>query len=409
MILGSERTCRAGGRGCSSGQLAFGSPVSITNYIGQTGDGVHANWLERLNGALKEFNVPVKFDQSVTIAGLTNGCLSIASGVIGSTGSACGSGGGGGNVSSVFGRSGAVVAGSGDYTVSQVTGAAVDAAVVHNTGAETIAGAKTFTSNVTMNGNLLLPEGVGYVPAVGGIGLDTAAGLPVVNIGGTTQQVALTSSNISGQAGTALALAATPTQCSGSFATGIAANGNANCATADVIQLAETTPPAGIPNWGVLWFDAAHHAPFFIDNNGQAMQLGLSNLFNSDPGGDVADNLEQRNGSNSENFRVYSSYTNNTTWTRMSLGYDPASGYQVVRSEDATSGNALGLGMYIGASLKWEFASTGMLKPNSDNLYDIGTDTGRRCGAYSRRPRSICTAAGGRILSFRTTAPTARH
>ena len=65
--LGSERTCS--NTGLNSGQLAFGSPVSITNYIGQTGDGIHANWLERLNGALKEFNVPVKFDQSVTIAG----------------------------------------------------------------------------------------------------------------------------------------------------------------------------------------------------------------------------------------------------------------------------------------------------------------------------------------------------
>jgi hypothetical protein len=38
--------------------------------------------------------------------------------------------------------------------------------------------------------------------------------------------------NTSGQAGTALALASTPTQCSsGKFATGIAASGNANCAT----------------------------------------------------------------------------------------------------------------------------------------------------------------------------------
>ena len=61
-----------------------------------------------------------------------------------------------------------------------------------------------------------------------------------------TQQVAFTSSNISGQAGTALALAAAPTQCSGAFATGIAANGNANCTTPNIIQLPETTQPAGI-------------------------------------------------------------------------------------------------------------------------------------------------------------------
>jgi hypothetical protein len=361
----------------AAGQLAFGAPLSITNYIAQTGDGIHSNWLERLSVSLKEFNVPAQFDQSVTLPGLSNGCLNVVSGLISSTGSACGSGGGGGSVSSVFGRTGAVAAATGDYSVGQVTGAAVDSAVVHLANSETITGAKTFTTNVAVSGNLLLPAGSGYVPAVGGIGFDTGAGLPVVNIGGTTQQVALTSSNISGQAGTALALAATPTQCTGSFATGIAANGNANCTTPDIIQLPETTPPAGIANWGVFWFDSATHAPFFIDNNAQAVQLGLTNLFNSDPGGDKADNLEERNGSNSENFRVYSTYTNNTAWTRMSLGYDSASGYQVLRSEDANSGNALGLGMYIGSSLKWGFAATGALKPNTDNSYDIGTDSGQ--------------------------------
>ncbi len=41
------------------GQLAFGSPVSITNYIAQTGDGIHANWLERLTSKEKIFAVPL--------------------------------------------------------------------------------------------------------------------------------------------------------------------------------------------------------------------------------------------------------------------------------------------------------------------------------------------------------------
>jgi hypothetical protein len=364
----------------SAGQLAFGAPVSITNYIAQTGDGIHANWMERLSASLKEFNVPAKFDQSVTLAGLPNGCLNVVSGVIASIGAPCGSSTGG-DVSSVFGRSGAVVASSGDYSVAQVTGAAADAAVVHLANTETITGAKTFTSNVTMSSNLLLPQGSGYVPAVGGIGLDTAAGLPVVNIGGTTEQVALTSSNISGQAGTALALAAVPAQCSGSFATGIAANGNANCAIADVIQLHETAAPAGIPNWGVFWFDSTYHAPFFIDNNGQAVQLGLTNLFNSDPGGDPIDNLEERNGSSAENLRVYSSYTNGgTTWQRTSLGFDaadnPPVGYAVIRSENSTSGSAPGLGFWIGSGLKWVVDSNGTLKPWTDNAFNLGSDTG---------------------------------
>jgi len=64
------------------------------------------------------------------------------------------SGGGGGSVVSVFGRTGAVAAASGDYSVAQVTGAAADAAVVHLAGTETITGAKTFSSTVTLNGNL---------------------------------------------------------------------------------------------------------------------------------------------------------------------------------------------------------------------------------------------------------------
>jgi hypothetical protein len=63
-------------------------------------------------------------------------------------------GGGGGNVASVFGRTGAVTAGTGDYSVSQVTGAVADSAVVHLAGTETITGAKTFSSNVTLSGNL---------------------------------------------------------------------------------------------------------------------------------------------------------------------------------------------------------------------------------------------------------------
>jgi hypothetical protein len=285
----------SGGVALNAGQLAFGAPVSITNYIGATGDGVHPNWLERLTASQHEFNVPIKFDQSVTIAA---------------------------------------------------------------------------------GGNLVLPQANAYVPPVGGIGLDTSAALPVVNIAGTTHQVAFTSSNISGQAGTALALAAAPTQCSGSFATGIAANGNANCTTPNVIQLSETTPPAGIPNWGVLWFDSATHTPRVIDNNGQVVQLGMTNLFNSDPGGDPADNLEQRNGSSAQSFRVYSNFANNTTWQRTSLGYDATDNYAVVRSENATSASAPGLGLWIGSGLKWVVDAAGTLKPWTDNAFNLGSDSG---------------------------------
>jgi hypothetical protein len=55
------------GVGLNAGQLAFGAPVSITNYIGATGDGVHANWLERLTSKQKTFAVPVMISDGNTL------------------------------------------------------------------------------------------------------------------------------------------------------------------------------------------------------------------------------------------------------------------------------------------------------------------------------------------------------
>jgi hypothetical protein len=94
-------------------------------------------------------------------------------------------------VSSVFGRTGAVVAANGDYSVSQVTGAATDSAVVHNTGAETIAGAKTFSNDVSLSGNLniagsILQTGSGPWSVEGAYGTMTAAGTGKSKIGFTS-------------------------------------------------------------------------------------------------------------------------------------------------------------------------------------------------------------------------------
>ena len=80
-------------------------------------------------------------------------------------------------------------------------------------------------------------------------------------------------------ANTATQLAASPSQCNGAFATGVQANGNANCSTADLIQLAETAAPPGISNFGIFWFDSTCHCPKVISNNGSPIQLGLVNLF----------------------------------------------------------------------------------------------------------------------------------
>jgi hypothetical protein len=47
----------AGGSAITAGQLAFGSPVAISNYIGNAGD--NASFLERLTATAKTFKVPV--------------------------------------------------------------------------------------------------------------------------------------------------------------------------------------------------------------------------------------------------------------------------------------------------------------------------------------------------------------
>jgi len=127
-----------------SGWYFWQAYSGVTSTDGSNGGGTGQSFL-RGDGYLKA--------QYLNVANLADGCLNIASGLVGSTGSPCGSGGGA--VSSVFGRTGVVTAASGDYSVGQVTGAAADSAVVHNTGNETIAGVKTFSSTIvgSVNGN----------------------------------------------------------------------------------------------------------------------------------------------------------------------------------------------------------------------------------------------------------------
>jgi hypothetical protein len=87
--------------------------------------------------------------------------------VVGGTGGPAG-GGGGGAVSSVFGRTGAVVAQTGDYTVTQITNAAT-------------AGAN---SNITSLSGLTTPLTIGQ----GGTGASTAAGARAnLNVFSTTE------------------------------------------------------------------------------------------------------------------------------------------------------------------------------------------------------------------------------
>jgi hypothetical protein len=288
--------------------VSFGAPVSLSNYIGNVGDGT--NWLERLTASLKEFKTNVQMDGALTVSGQV--------------------------AASSF-----LWTGSGPWSVQAGFG----------------------TLNPAPAGKSAIGFGVG-------------GKLQVSENGGAVAEVAKldASGNVSENANTATALAATPTQCNGSFATGIQANGNANCGTADVVQLAETGPPTGLSNFGLFWFDATCHCPKVISNNGQAVQLGLTNMFNSDASGtNVANVLEERNGTTPQALRVFNSYTNSSTWDYFGMDYDTANGRYRIWSNDASSG-APGIEFQIQGTVPWFISSNLNLQTGTNNQRDVGAD-----------------------------------
>jgi hypothetical protein len=271
----------------SGAQLAFGSPVAISSYIGNVGD--NASFLERLTISAKTFNVPVNINGNLTVTGTCTGC----------------GGGGAGTVNSgtatqlaLYSTNGAAVSGDSGLTDSGST--------LNYSGSNGItAAAGTFSGNVTVNGQLLV------------------AGPWTVS---------------SPVPGTAMAAAG-----AGTSALGISNDGNFYIsANAGTPQKVATT----------------------------ATSSYFSNLFQED-----GNDLGEYNGTTAQNFHVYSSYTNSSTWQRTSLGYDTADSYAVVRSESSPSGTASGLGLWINNGLKWVVDASGNLKPWTDQSYNIGSFT----------------------------------
>ncbi len=295
--------------------ISFGAPVSLTNYIGNVGDGT--NWQERLTAGLKEFKANVQMDSSLTVAGPITASSYIANG-------------------------------TGPFSI------------VGNFGTLSTAPAGKSLFGFGTNGVLQI----------------SANGGPVATVATLDN-----SGNLEGNALTATALLNTPTQCSGSYATGIQTNGNANCSTASVIQMSETGPPTGIPNYGLFWFDSTCHCPKVIDNNGQPVQLGLLNVFNTD-----ANTLEEYNGANPQTLTVYGSRTDASDYERMRLGFDSTDGYFFVGSDSAGTGTGTaqqGLGFWVQNSLRWVIDTSFNLKPWSDNVKDVGTPTLRPKHVYA--------------------------
>ncbi len=293
--------------------ISFGAPRSLSNYIGNAGDG--SSWLERLTSTLKEFKTNVKMNQGLTVLGSVQANSFVSTG-------------------------------TGPWSLQGNFGTLTQA-----------------------------PAGQSLV------GFGTNGKLQVSENGAALQEVAKLDSN--GNVATAVALAQTPTQCSGSFATGVQANGNANCSTASQIQLAETSQPTGIPNYGIFWFDLSCHCPKVISNNGQPVQLGLTNIFNQDSNGtNPANTLEQVNGTNPQAFRVYGTWTNATNWERFGLGWDQSDSYFVLKAENAGSGSQRGIGFWIGSNVRWAIDTASNLKPFADNQFSLGSTTLRPATGY---------------------------
>ncbi len=312
-------------------QLAFGDPVSISNYIGNAGDGV--NWLERLTSSLKEFKTNVQMDSGLTVAGAVT-------------------------------ASSFVSTGGSPFTVS----------------ANAVVSTSSAPFNVTGSFGTLSPAASGKSL----MGFGPNGQFEVSENGGPLVEVAKVdaSGNFAGNADTATQLSTAPTQCNGSFATGIQANGNANCSTPDVVQLAETSAPTGIANYGIFWFDATCHCPKVIDNAGQPVELGLTNVFNSDPAGDPADTVEERDGANPQSLRVYRTYTDASNWERTGLSWDQSDAYFVLKNENAGTGAQRGIGFWIGSNIRWAIDTASNFKPFVDNLYSVGTATLRPATGY---------------------------
>ncbi len=126
------------------------------------------------------------------------------------------------------------------------------------------------------------------------------------------------------------------------------------------------TSALGISNDGNFYISANAGTPQKVATT--ATSSYFTNLFQED-----ANDLGEYNGTTAQNLHVYSSYTNSSTWQRTSVGYDATDNYAVVRSENATSGTAPGLGFWINSGLKWVIDASSNFKPWTDQSYNIGS------------------------------------
>ncbi|HTS37815.1 MAG TPA: hypothetical protein VMH04_19225 [Candidatus Solibacter sp.] len=315
-----------------TGGMAQRAATSISEYINAIPSGT--NFLERLTGAAKTFNVPVTVNGNLTVAsgtvtlpvtGSGSQCLHVsATGAVSGTGADCGSGAGSGTVNGGLASQVAVYSGSGT-AVSGDSSLSDSGTTLSYAGSGGISAASgNFSGNVTVNGQLLV------------------AGPWMVS---------------SPIPGTAMSAAG-----SGTSALGISNDGN-----------------------------------FYISANGgtpakvatSASSSFFTNLTQED-NYDVGQFVVGETTANPQAMHVYSAYASPTSWQRTSVGYDTADGYAVVKSESSTSGGAPGLGFWLNSGLKWVIDATSNFKPWTDQAFNIGSFSGS--SGIGLRPATVYVA-----------------
>ena len=216
--------------------------------------------------------------------------------------------------------------------------------------------------------------------------------------GGGVNTLANLTSNISGQAGTALALAATPVQCpANATMTGIAANGNCNSTVLNTIAMQEVGAQTSASGQLVIYGSTSTHGPTYTENGSSPAPLGAyPNLFNADTGsggGGAGNVLEESAGATTQSFRVYHT-TDGTSYERMGMFFDTVSSDMAIASEwGGSPGSTPNLGFAVGsapATVRWEIPafSPYAFRPQfaQDDIADLGDNTHRIYALYAGGP-----------------------
>ena len=308
--------------------MSLGAALSISQYIGNVGDGTH--FLERLTASGKTFNVPVTVNGQVMLN---------------------------------------AAQGTAPMAVTSTT-------VVPNLNASLLNGATTASVGTA-----------GAIPVAGGNGkLDASwlQGIGTVN-GGSQTQLAVYSANgasVSGDAaltdnGTTLSYAGTGglSAATGTFSGNLTVNGQLLVAGPWMVNTPIPGTAMGSAGAGTSALGISNDGNFYISANGSTPQkvatAGTSSYFSNLVQEDAND-LGEQNGAMAQGLRVYGTYTNASNYERTGLGWDATDGLFVVRNENAGTGSQRGIGFWIGSNVRWGINTSSELKPYTNNSFNIG-------------------------------------